>query len=249
MPSDYSNLSLIHNEIGMGEFARQMTGHLMNYAQQNNWLGRQIMEVGCGTGESLLWLTQHGYIVSGIDQSPEMLAVAKQTLGAQHSSVQLIESDFRRVATNGDQDMVLALNVLNELNSIREVEHAFKHVHGMLRENKWFVFDFYTVEGLYRRNDDRSHLEYDGEDLSITVSNRFDYDKSIQTRDYLIFKREGTTWQRHRAQRVLRSYAIQGITALVKRCGFDLRHVLTLNMVEYNPADSVERVIIYAEKQ
>lgn len=246
MPGDYRILASIHNEIQIGEFAKQMTGHLLDYAQRNNWLGRQITDLGCGTGESLAWLSQHSYIVSGIDESLEMLKVARQALG---ENVQLTQGDFRTIDSIKEQDMVLALNVLSELNNIRELEQAFKHIHGMLRSGKWFVFDMYTIEGLYQCNQDGYHLEYDDNGLTIFVTNEFEYEKSIQTRNYTIFKQDGDHWQRQETHMVLRAYPIQGVTALIQRSGFAVQHVLNMNMSKHTPGDSTSRVIIFAEKR
>lgn len=249
MSGDYQILAMIHDKINMGEFAKQMTGRLLDYAQRNNWLGRQILDLGCGTGESISWLTQHGYIVSGIDDSSEMLNIARQNLEQRNVNARLVQGDFRKSHNISDQDMVLALNVLNEVNNIRELEQVFKHTHNMLRAGKWMVFDFYTIEGLYQRNERGYSLEHNSDDLTILTSNHLDYEKAIQTRNYLVFHQGNESWQRYEAQRTLRAYPIQGVVALLKRSGFQVEHVLTLNMTEYHPNQSADRVIIFAEKE
>ena len=246
MPGDYRILASIHNEIQIGAFAKQMTGRLLDYAQRNGWLGRQIMVPGCGTGESLSWLSQHHYIVSGIDESAEMLQIAKQNLG---NSVQLTKGNFLSIQNNNEQDMVLALNVMSELNNIRELEQAFKHINSMLRPGKWFVFDIFTIEGLYQRNQDGYHLEYDKDGLTILLRNVFDYEKSIQTRTYTIFRQDGEHWTRTEGSLTLRAYPIQGVTALAQRSGFTVQHVLNRDMSQHTPGDSTSRVIIFAEKR
>ncbi|MGB7340994.1 MAG: class I SAM-dependent methyltransferase [Phototrophicaceae bacterium] len=249
MSGDYQILAMIHDKIDMGEFAKQMTGRLLDYAQRNNWLGRQILDLGCGTGESISWLTQHGYIVSGIDESAEMLTIARQNLQQRNVNAQLVQGDFRANSNFSDQDMVLAINVLNEVNNIRELEQVFKHTHAILRAGKWMVFDFYTIEGLYQRNQAAYNIVHNSDNLTIFTGNRLDYEKSIQTRDYMIFQQEEDRWQRYQAQRTLRAYPIQGVVALLKRAGFNVEHVLNLNMTEYNSNQPTDRVIIFAEKE
>lgn len=249
MSGDYQILASIHDEIHMGGFAQNMTGRLVDYAQRNNWMGRQITDVGCGTGESVRWLTQHGYIVTGIDKSSAMLEIAEHALQAQGMSARMIEADFRSVNDVNDQDMVICLNTLNELNNIRELEQAFQHLRGMLKQGKFFIFDMYTIEGLVMRNQDGYMLEHDSNGLTIFVGNNFDYEKSIQERNYMIFRDSGNGWQRQDAQRILRAYPSQGVTALVKRSGFDVKHVLNMDMSEHTPGDHTPRIIVLAEKQ
>lgn len=249
MPADYHILASIQDEIHMSGSTSQMTGRLLDYAQRNDWMGRQITDLGCGTGESLLWLSQHGYIVTGVDESAEMLTIAQNNLKRKNFNVQLIKADFRTVDSISDQDMVLALDVFSELNNIRELQQTFEHVHNMLRSGKFFIFDLYTIEGLAIRNQDGQNLEHDEDGLTIFASNSFDYEKTIQQRDYIIFRQQDSGWQRQEAQRSLRAYPIQGITALAQRSGFTVRHVLNIDMTEYTLGDHTPRIIILAEKR
>lgn len=249
MPADYHILASIQDEIHMSDSAGQMTGRLLDYAQRHDWMGRQITDLGCGIGESLLWLSQHGYIVTGVDESAEMLTIAQKKLKKKNLNVQLIQADFRTIDSISDQDMVLALDVFSELNNIRELQQTFEHVYTMLRSGKFFIFDMYTIEGLARRNQDGQNLEYDGDGLTIFASNSFDYEKTIQQRDYIIFRQQDSGWQRQEAQRSLRAYPIQGITALAQRSGFVVRHVLNKDMTEHTLGDHTPRVIILAEKR
>lgn len=248
MADDYQILAGIHAEIHMGDFARSMTGRLIDYAQRNDWMGRKITDIGCGTGETLKWLAQHGYIVTGVDKSSEMLKIAKASLDEQGINANLTEADFRAVDTIVDQDMLIALNMLNELRSIRELEQAFKHIQGMLKQGRLFVFDIYTIEGLVERNQNGYTLEQDEDGLTIFVKNNFNYEKSIQERHYTIFRQQSSGWQRHEATRQLRAYPTQAVIGLVKRAGFDVKHVLNMNMVEYTPSDRTPRIIVFAEK-
>jgi ubiquinone/menaquinone biosynthesis C-methylase UbiE len=58
-----------------------------------------VLELGCGTGRVLLPVAAAGLDVVGLDQSPAMLAIARQkltTLDAEtRARVQLIEGDMR----------------------------------------------------------------------------------------------------------------------------------------------------------
>ena len=249
MPADYHILASIQDAIHMSGFANQMTGRLLDYAQRNDWMGRQITDLGCGTGDSLVWLAQHGYIVTGVDSSTEMLTIAQENLTRRNVNAQLIKADFRAIDSISDQDMVLSLDVFSELNSIREIQQAFEHVHSMLRNGKFFIFDMYTIEGLSKRNLDGQKLEHNADGITIFATNSFDYEKTIQKRDYIIFKQQNGGWQRQEAERKLRAYPIQGITALAQRSGFAIRHVLNMDMTEYVLGDSTSRIIILAEKQ
>lgn len=247
MPSDYSILASIHDEIHLGIFAQHMTSRLIDYAQRDHWMGRQIVDLGCGAGASLRWLSQHAYIVTGIDQSPEMLQLAQNNL--QGMNVRLIEKSIREVDAIKDVDMALCLDTLHELNNLRELEEVFQHVHTMLKQDKLFIFDIHTIEGLVQRNQQGDTFEHNSADMSIFTRNSFDYERQIQRREYIVFYRDSEIWHKHDTFRTLRAYPIQGVTALVKRSGFDVLHVLNTDLSPHRPGDHTSRVIIMAQKR
>jgi SAM-dependent methyltransferase len=249
MPADYRVLATIHEQLNMGNFARQMTGRLLDFAQRDHWMGRQILDVGCGSGESLRWLAQKGYIVTGVDQSAEMLNLARATLQAQGSGVRLINKAIKQVDEVKESDLVLSLDTLHELGGLRELEEVFRQVHSILKAEKLFIFDLYTVEGLVKRSLDPSTLEFDSKDLTIITRSSFDFERSIQRSEYLVFRREGENWRRQDGFRELRAYPVQGVTALLGRCGFEVLHVLNGDMGNYLAADSTTRVIMMAVKK
>lgn len=249
MPADYRVLATIHEELNLGNFARQMTGRLLDFAQRDHWMGRQILDLGSGSGESLRWLAQKGYIVTGIEQSTEMVNLARTKLQTQGGAVRLINKGFKQVDEVQDMDLALSLDTMHELSGLREMEEVFRQVHKFLKPGKLFIFDLYTIEGLVQRSADDSHLEYDSKELMIITRNQYDYERSVQRRDYLVFRREGELWRRQDGFRELRAYPIQGITALLGRCGFEVLHTLNQDMGVYQPSDRTSRVIIMAVKK
>ncbi|HEY7142278.1 MAG TPA: class I SAM-dependent methyltransferase [Methylomirabilota bacterium] len=56
--------------------------------------GRDVLELGCGTGKNTAWLAKRARTVIGLDFSPGMLAKAQQRVRAPH--VRLVRHDVRR---------------------------------------------------------------------------------------------------------------------------------------------------------
>jgi SAM-dependent methyltransferase len=65
--------------------------------------GSPILELACGTGRALLPLARQGHQVTGVDISPEMLAIARRKVEAEGLAdrVTLVEQDMRRLALDG----------------------------------------------------------------------------------------------------------------------------------------------------
>ena len=51
--------------------------------------GSHVLDVGCGSGRDLLWLTQRGYSVWGLERSPGLVRLARRDTGCA-----VVEGDF-----------------------------------------------------------------------------------------------------------------------------------------------------------
>lgn len=248
MPANYQILSGIYDELDMGQFGRESISRIVNYAQQNGWMGRTFLDVGCGTGVSLEFFNQYSYIATGVDQSSDMLDIAK----SQYPNNTFVEQDIRKLEDISRVDMAISLNVMNELDSLNDLKATFTGVYNSLKDDKLFVFDMFTIEGLVERYNLGDRLTYRDMDDSLMVfsTNDFDYERQVHLRHYAIFRKEqGNLWQRSEANRILRSYPIQAIVALLQRTGFRLSSLLTDNFERYVPNDTrAPRVIFVAQK-
>ena len=252
MPVDYAILAPIYNEIGMARFAEVMTPRLIEYAQQRDWLGRRILDLGCGTGASFQWLSRYGYMMTGVDNSPHMLEIARQSLDQPGFSLKWHQRDIRELDESvGAADMGLALDVMNELDTLRDLEAVFKGVHRTLGSNKLFIFDMYTIEGLTQAGLSSDSMVHDDKaKLTVFARNEYDYERQMQTRQYMIFQRDGEVWQRHETTRILRAFPVQAVATLLQRSGYSNISVLNLNLETFESGVShAPRVIFIAEKQ
>lgn len=251
MPADYAALSPIYNQIGMADFAETITPRLINYVQRSDWLGRRILDMGCGTGTSMQWLARHSYITSGVDNAPQMLEQARARLTQAGLNFTLYERDIRELGNDfGTLDMVLALDVLPEINSLRELEAAFQCAHTVLAEGKLLIFDMYTIQGLTERGQHPEGIVYDDQGLTVFSQNNYDYERQVEERRYMIFQQNGEHWTRSAATRTLRAYPAQAIAALLQRCGFAPPTLVNTDFQPYEPGVSAaNRIFFIAEKR
>lgn len=252
MPGDYAVLAPIYNEIGMAKFAEALTPRLIEYAQQRDWAGRRVLDLGCGTGASIQWLSRYSYMMTGVENSQEMLDLARQAFNQPGLSLKWQQRDIRELDDSiGTVDMALALDVMNEMETLRDLEAVFKGVHRVLASHKLFIFDMYTIEGLTQAGMASDTVVHDNKtNLTVFAHNEYDYERQMQSRQYTIFQREGDAWQRREASRLLRAFPAQAIASLLQRSGFSIMTVLNLNLEAFEPGVSrAPRVIFIAEKQ
>lgn len=251
MPADYAILAPIYSSIGMDAFAEAMTPRLIDFAQRHDWMGRRILDLGCGSGASLEWLTRRNYICTGYDTAPEMLELARNRLEAAGLYHDLQQRDIRESRDDaGTFDLALALDVVNELNSLRDLEAMFNNAHRLLNANRLLIFDMQTIQGLTHAGETGDRIIRNDTNLAVITANRFDYDRQIHERRYIVFRREGEAWGRQEGERVLRGYPAQAISALLQRCGFHTRHVVTPQFEDFELGVSdADRIIFVAEKR
>ncbi len=75
--------------------------------------GAGLLDAGCGTGRYAMELARRGYVVHGIDQSAELVDVARQSIGEARASVSFAVGDILRQPA-GRYDAILCRGVLND---------------------------------------------------------------------------------------------------------------------------------------
>lgn len=104
-----------------------------------------ILNLGCGTGNHDFEFAKLGYVVTGIDMSAEMLAVANDRLSThntQLSSLNFVQSDIRTVRLENNFDVIVSLfHVMSYQTTNDDLKAAFATVKANLKPGGLFLFD------------------------------------------------------------------------------------------------------------
>ncbi len=251
MADSYAILAPIYSRVGLNAESEWLRGRVFDRLQSEGWLGRRILELGCGIGETACWFAANGFRVTAVDQSEAMLAQARHSADSQGVSVDWRQEDILRFQPDSDFDLVLSMSTLNELHSIRDLEQVFQVANRALSQDKLLFFDLVTIGGLAEQWGDNDKVLYDDpEALTLVVRSRFSFETLANTRAYLIYRHDGEGWHRGDEVHVLRGYALQAVGALLKRTGFNVQNVLNLNLETFDPnADRTGRAIFIAAKE
>ncbi|GAB4509735.1 MAG: class I SAM-dependent methyltransferase [Anaerolineae bacterium] len=245
-----SALAPVYDRIGLSAYARHMTQRLVHFAQQNEWLGRRVLDLGCGTGAATIWFAEHGYSVTGIDSDADMLEVARTHLETKSLSSNVVQMDLRTLTLTDTYDMVVALDVLNELENVRELEMVFGSVLQVLKPKKWFMFDLHTLEGLAQRGQADDSLLHEDAGLVVFARPDYDFERQFYTVTYDLFLAQDDLWRREKARRTLRAYPVQAVMALLRRQGFELVSVMDDHLRPVDAANpKVSRVVFCVKRR
>jgi 2-polyprenyl-3-methyl-5-hydroxy-6-metoxy-1,4-benzoquinol methylase len=247
----YARLAPLYDDLGFSDYAEAITPQLLTFLQENGWLGRRILELGCGTGVSTSFFASVGMETTGIDLSPQMLEVAQKRQEDTGYHADFIQGDIRQVEFPGAMDLVICIgNVFNEFMSMREIKAVMEKAFKALEPGRSFVFDMTTLRGLGEYIGSSEQIIEVSEHLFLAVKNRFTFDNMTTRQAVNIFYQgQDGNWGRLNINLALRSYPHDGILKLLTDTGFTVIGSYTTGFEEFDALnDSEGRVIVIAEK-
>lgn len=122
--------------------------------------GKRLLDVGCGTGKSIVPMLERGWQCSGCDVSPAMVRVAREKFGAR---AQLIVADMRHLPRLGGFDLVWSLNdSVNYLENQGQLELSLRAMGENAVETGLLAFDVNTLLTYRTFFAERRMVEHDG---------------------------------------------------------------------------------------
>lgn len=242
----YEHLPLIYDAAGFSDYATEYTSRLLEFLHENGWIGRQVLDLGCGTGASSSIFADVRLAVTGVDSSAGMIAKAQARFQGSAYDVRFEHTDIRTyTGLEGTYDLVYCLDTLNYLSGVKDLEVVFQQASTALQKDKTFLFDLETVEGLAAYPSEQVLHRSSG--IFVTTTNLFDYETlSLQKHITFFAQRQDGLFDRFEETHVLRSYPVKGLLAVLRRVGFEVEHLLNPDFTPYEGIG--KRVVIIAHK-
>ena len=179
--------------------------------------GGRILDVCCGTGYLAALLTGHGFSVSGIDVSPEMVRYARESA----PGCDFLVGDITTADAGGPYDGAVAtFDSLNHIVDPAELQAAFRNVAAALRPGASFAFDM-LLEEAYRNHWGESFaLVRDDHVLTITGAGYDIRDRTARCQ-ITMFRLIEDAWQRWDVEVRERCYPPEEIEAALRSAGFE----------------------------
>lgn len=121
------------------------TDETVRFISDLNLSGADILELAIGTGRIALPLTAHGYKVSGIEGSPEMVAKLREKPGGE--DIPVVIGDMADAAIDGTFDHAfLVFNTLFNLQSQKEQARCFANTAKRLNPGGSFLIEAFVPD-------------------------------------------------------------------------------------------------------
>jgi len=189
--------------------------------------GARVLDVCCGSGHVTKELVRRGYDVTGVDNSAELIALAKQHL----PSARFYMQDVRNLHLPERYQAALStFDSLNHILTLPELRTAFRAIQNQLQPGGIFVFDMNLPEAYAI---DLKQWSVDIHDNSVGLV-RGEYDVANgRARTELVWFARGTgdCWLRKHSIVQQQCYTLDEILAAVEAAGF--------KQIESAPAESL----------
>lgn len=211
--------------------------------------GRKVLDLACGTGEMTVELAQHGFEVTGVDLSDEMLLVANEKAVKLGLSIPLFQQNMAELEGLGQFDCVtIFCDSLNYLRDEGDIVKTFSRVHEHLKDGGLFLFDIhsiYKMEEIFRDNT----FAVNGEEVSYIWDcfpgeepYSVEHDLSFFVRDD-----ESGLYDRFDELHYQRTYPVEQYKKWLEQAGFTVSEILA-DLEEAPLVTETERILFVASK-
>lgn len=185
---------------------------------------RSILDVACGEGSFALAMAERGYAVTGVDNSADMLRIARERARDAGREIEFLEQDMRSLSVSALYDLATSwFDSLNYLLKMDDLKACFSGVHGALNPGGLFVFDMNTVYGLGVMWQKRPcEVCQDTGELFEIHRKAFDFETNVATMKITGFVRTGDAWVRIDEEHRERGYTLGEIHSALRSSGFDV---------------------------
>ena len=207
-----------------------------------------VADLGCGTGVMTRMLRDRGYDMIGIDNSPQMLTIAKES--EHDDSILYLCQDMCEFELYGTVGAIISVcDSVNYILGPDDLRTTFELVNNYLDPDGIFIFDFNT-EYKYRDVIGETTIAENRDDCSFIWENYYDEETHINEYDLTLFvSADGDGLYRKSVETHLqRGYTVDEMTNLVKSAGLELLETIDADTHSAVTATS-ERVYIIARER
>jgi len=145
----YKGLAAVYDHLVSGVDFEGWVDYLEQIMERFGYRADTVADLACGTGNITLPLAGRGYRATGLDLSPEMLAVAREKAAARNLTIEFLCADMRDFRLSRPADLVICFHDgLNYLTEYNDLIKTFNCVGLNLKPSGFFVFDLNAVRWL-----------------------------------------------------------------------------------------------------
>lgn len=207
-----------------------------------------VLELGCGTGSMTRLLAGRGYDMIAVDNSEEMLMIAREKSMEDPGGILYLLQDMRSFELYGTVRAVVSIcDSMNYITQPEDLCQVFKLVNNYLDPGGIFIFDFNT-EHEYRDLTGQQVIAEDREEVSFIWYNDYDEEHHLNYIDLSVFVQEKEDlYRKFQEQHIQRGYTLPQIRELLEQAGLVFADAFDGYSREAAREDSARVVVVARE--
>ena len=231
----YDDLQLTGNTADWGPY---VYGLIKDFCKIEN---PAVTDLGCGTGVITNYLASQGLDVTGVDLSPDMLAMASS--GDETGTVTWICADITVYEGPSCGCFISTMDTIGHIIDPDDLSKMFTSVSGLLEEGGVFILDATTPRHFESTLADNVFYE-DYEDFTLLWVNHFDKDSLINHAELTLFEladEDENLYERYDGELTARCYSSNEIEEIAAKAGLKTIAMFG-DLNREQPSDSDERI-------
>ena len=201
----------------------EWSGYLIKLLKEYGIKEGLLLELGCGTGKMTRLLKTAGYDMIGVDNSEDMLEIAREKqFEEEDSTILYLLQDMREFELYGTVRAVVSIcDSMNYILEEKELLQVFKLVNNYLDPQGIFIFDLNTLYK-YKELLGETTISENREEGSFIWDNYFDEEEQINEYDLTLFIREeNDLYRKYEETHYQRAYELATVKKLLMQAGME----------------------------
>ncbi|MBZ5749317.1 class I SAM-dependent DNA methyltransferase [Metabacillus rhizolycopersici] len=210
---------------------------------------KNILDVGCGTGEIAIRLANQQFHVTGVDLSEDMLAVAESKLEENKVQVLFLKQDMRDLTGFSEPFDVITIccDSLNYLESKEDILTTFRAAYHQLKNQGLLIFDVHSLYKIHHIFAGATFADQD-EDVSFIWNSYLADEPNSVEHDMSFFVKQNELYKRYDELHYQRTFAIDEYKIWLEEASFEVVNICSDFDFDENPTSTSERLFFIARK-
>ena len=252
----YTGFAQVYDEFMDNIPYKEWNKYLLELLKENGLSEGILLDLGCGTGSITELLAKAGFDMIGIDNSEDMLEIAREKAMDEELDILYLLQDMREFELFGTVAGVVSIcDSMNYITSEDDLLKVFKLVNNYLDPKGLFIFDMNTPYKYKHILADNTIAE-NREDSSFIWDNYFDEKTGINQYDLAVFVKadeeddewsEGEVFYRFQETHYQKAYELDTVKELLAKAGMEFVAVYDA-FTKDAPKENSERIYIIARE-
>ena len=242
----YRGLAAVYDHLVVGVDFGQWIDYVESLLNHFGFKAASVLDLACGTGNTLLPFAMRGYRSQGVDISPEMIAVAREKALSAAAEVEYHVGDITEFLLEQPVELVTCFHDgLNYIVDPDRLKKVFENSYKNICSGGMFVFDMNAVIRIGVVGGGAEVIDEDG--MTIIYRTSHDIDRSLWTVDLTCFLREGEIYHKFTETHRERGYSPHEVEGILKEAGF--MPLAVYDAFSFNPPDQGSRRHFYVARR